>query len=134
MLYLLSFSLWWVVIGGLVTEGLVHGFVLRQLPVKTIWLTIGTNLISAIVGTLVMLPFLVETPLIDWVTESTMLPVVIVIVLFIPVVNISIEYWVGTRIGSLQRTRRTLASFVAGNSLSFGLVLYGSLFHLKPLG
>jgi len=134
MLYLLSFSLWWVVAGGLLIEGLVHGIVLRQAPGRTIWLTIGTNLASAILGTVVMLPFLVETPLIDWVTESTMLPVVIVIVLFIPVINIAIEYWTGTRLWLLLRTRRTVASFVSGNILSFGLVLYGSLYHLKPLG
>lgn len=133
MLYLLSFSLWWVVVGGLLIEGLVHGIILRQPPGKTIWLTIGTNLASSIIGTIVMLPFLVETPLIDWVTEPTMLPVVILIVLFIPVVNIAIEYWTGTRLWSLSRTRRTVASFLAANILSFGLVLYGSL-SLNPLG
>jgi hypothetical protein len=131
MLYLLSFSIWWVVVGGLTIEGLTHRFILRQPAGRTIWLAIGTNAVSAIAGTIVLLPVLVDTSLIDWASGFALNIVLIVVVLAIPLVNFAIEFWAGTRIWSLPRTRRTFASFLAANLLSFGLVAYAILFHVK---
>jgi hypothetical protein len=134
ILYLLSFSIWWVVVGGLMIEGLTHKFILRQSTGKTIWLAIGTNVISAIAGTIVMLPLLLDTPLINWASGPALIVVLAFVVLVIPMVNFAIEFWAGTRMWSLPRTRRTVASFLVANLLSFGLVVYAILFHVKVPG
>ena len=131
MLHLLSFSLWWVVLGGLLIEALVHKLIIRQPLGRTAWYTIGTNVISALGGTLVMLPFLVDSPLVESIPEGALWPSVIVIVLAIPAVNIAVEYIAGTRLWGLPRTRGTVVSFILGNLSSFGLVVYGSLVHIK---
>jgi len=134
MLYLLSFSIWWVVVGGLVIEGLAHKFILQQPIRKSIWVTIGTNAISAIAGTIILLPLLLDTPLINWASGLALNVVLVVVVLAIPLVNFAIEFWAGTRIWLLPRARRTVASFLVANLLSFGLVVYAILFHVKVPG
>lgn len=130
VLYLLSFSLWWVVVGGLIIEAIVHKFVIRQALGRTVWFTIGTNVLSALVGTVVMLPFLIANPLLESIPGFALWPAVIVILVAIPAVNITIEYIAGTRLWGLPRTHGTLLSFVLANLFSFGLVVYGSLFHI----
>jgi hypothetical protein len=128
MLYLLSFTLWWVVVGGLVIEALVHKFLLSVPALRAIWISIGTNLVSALLGTLVLLPVLAYTPLIEAIPEVALLPAIILTVLAIPSVNIALEYLAATRLWGLARSRRTVTAFVIANILSFGLVLYGVSF------
>lgn len=128
MLYLFSFTLWWVVVGGLVVEALIHRFLLPASTGRAVAIAVSTNLVSALLGTLLLLPVLMYTPLTEALPERMLLPAIIVAVVAIPVVNIAIEYLAGTRLWSLGRTRRTLVTFVAANLLSFGLVLYGVSF------
>lgn len=128
MLYLLSFTLWWVVVGGLIIEAVAHKLLLRAPTGRAIGIAVGTNLISALLGTILLLPILVGTPLIDVIPEKMFLPAIVVAVMAIPVVNIAVEYFAGTRLWTLAKTRRTVAAFVVANFLSFGLVLYGVSF------
>ena len=98
MLYLFSFTLWWVVVGGLIIEAAAHKYLLPAPTSRAIGIAIGTNLVSALLGTLLLLPILIYTPFIDALPEQMLLPAIIVAVIAIPVVNIAIEYLACTRL------------------------------------
>ena len=123
--YYLSFSLWWVVLSGLAVEFAVHVVCLRTSMTKTLTLTLISNLASALFGFVVTWPTTFYERGIDLLVPLGIVGILGTVVLIFAV-NVATEYQVAVRLLGTTRTRRTLLSFVAGNALSFAIVVYAA--------
>jgi hypothetical protein len=123
MLYAYTYTVWWVVLAGLVIEGIIYFIAWRRGLWRTVVLTLGVNVASAIVGVVVSfgsLVFLYAPP-------SVMIGFVWSFAPLIFVVTVLIEYFVGVFVFALPRSWRTLGVFAAANVLSVGLAVYEML-------
>ena len=123
--YYLCFSLWWVVLSGLAVEFAVHVACLRTSMWKAIALTLISNLTSALFGFVVTWPTTFYERGIDLLVRLGTVGILGTAVLIFAV-NVVTEYQVAVRLLGTTRTRRTLLSFVAGNALSFAIVVYAA--------
>lgn len=124
--YFYTIAVWWVIAGGLIMEFVVHFLVLRMTAYPLARMVVLSNLASALIG------LLLTWPLVFWEIGVTRLaamgPAAIVgVLVVIFAVNVLVEYLVGLRWLGVQRSGRSLASFVLANTASYALVVWVAL-------
>jgi hypothetical protein len=120
--YIISYSIWWVVLSGLIIEGIFYYLAWRRGVWGTTKLTLGVNAVSALGGAgysygsllfmtspRVMMAFIWSSPLL------------------ILGITVLMEYWAGVLLFALPRTWRTLGVFVAANIPSVAIAIYGTM-------
>jgi hypothetical protein len=119
--YIASYSIWWVVVSGLLIEGVVYYFAWRRGVWATAKLTVGVNAASALAGVIYSLGsflFMAEPKLAIAFIWASPLLILGLTVLF--------EYWAGVWLFTLPRTGRTMLVLVAANIPSVGIAIYGT--------
>jgi len=130
LLYISTYGIWWVVLSGLVVEGIAYSYFLKLDAWKTIKLTLGINLASVLGGLVFTLGSLVPVYV-----EALMLPYLYISPILIYGITVGIEYFAGTRLFNLQRTKHTFLVISLANIPSVGLavwqtiVLFGEALH-----
>jgi len=119
--YIASYSIWWVVLSGLIIEWIVYYLAWRRGLWATTKLTLGVNAVSALGGALYSYgSVLFMTPpklAIAFIWSSPLLILGITVLL---------EYWAGVLLFALPRTWRTLWVFVAANVPSVAIAIFGT--------
>ena len=124
--YYLSFQLWWVVASGLLVEFATHQIFVQSNPVRTLIVTVASNLASALLGFIVTWPATFYEPGINILAYGAPLSVFLIVGLILAL-NIVIEYEVACRLLDYSRSRRVLLSFVVANVLSFAIVVFAAI-------
>jgi hypothetical protein len=119
--YIASYSIWWVVVSGLIIEWIVYYLAWRRALWATTKLTLGVNAVSALGGAIYSYGSMVfmtpPTLAIAFIWSSPLL---------ILGVTVLLEYWAGVWLFALPRNWRTVWVFVAANVPSVGIALYGT--------
>ncbi|SRR6266446_494680 len=123
LLYAYSYAVWWVVVTGLVIEGVVYFFAWRRGFWRTVALTLGVNFASAIAGVAVSF----GSQVFMYTPPAVMIAFVWSYAPLILAVTVTIEYFTGVFVFSLPRSWRTVWVFVAANVPSVALALYETL-------
>ena len=119
--YLASYSIWWVVLSGLVIEWVVYEVAWRRGMWGTTKLTLGVNAVSALGGavyTYGSVAFMAPPRLaIAFIWSSPLLILAITVLL---------EYWAAVLLFALPRTWRTAGVFIIANVPSVAIAIYGT--------
>ena len=120
MLYVYTYTVWWVVVGGLLVECVVYFFAWHRGWWGTLLLTIALNVTSAVAGAIFSigsLLFVVDNPtvLVSFLYASPVL---------VFAMTVAAEYAAGTFLFSLPRSWKTVGVIAAANVPSVGLALY----------
>jgi hypothetical protein len=123
MLYLYSYSVWWVVVAGLLIEGTVYFFSWRRGWWNTLILTLGINIASAVGGAVLSFGSLLflHTPAVVMVNFVRVFPVLVF------AATVGLEYIAGTRVFSLPQSWKTVGVIAAANVPSVGLAIYETI-------
>jgi hypothetical protein len=118
--YLRSYSIWWVVLLGLMIEWIVYYLAWRRGSWATTKLTIGVNAVSALGGAIYCYGSLLfaDGPV------SLVMIFVAPWPLLILGITVLLEYWAGVLLFALPRSWRTALVFGGANVLSVGLTVY----------
>jgi hypothetical protein len=118
--YLRSYSIWWVVLSGLVIEWIVYYLAWRRGLWATTKLTVGVNAVSALGGAIYCYGSLL------FANGPTSLVMIFVAPwpLLILGITVLLEYWAGVLLFALPKSWRTVWVFVGANVLSVGLTVY----------
>ena len=120
LFYVYTYTVWWVVVSGLLVEGVVYYFAWRRGWWGNLLLTVGVNMASAVAGLIFSfgsLLFVVESPvvLLSFMYASPVL---------VFTMTVGAEYAAGTRLFSLPQSWRTVRVIAIANVPSVGLALY----------
>jgi hypothetical protein len=124
LLYAYSYTVWWAILGGLLIEGIVYFFAWHRGFWRTVALTLGVNLASALAG----VAFSLSTQVFLDMAPKVLIAVVWSFVPLVFALTVAIEYYAGVFLFRLPRTRRTLGFFIAANVPSVGLALFAGLY------
>jgi len=124
LIYAYSYTVWWVILPGLLIEGLVYFFAWRRSILGTAVLTVVVNAASAAAG---MLYVLVSLGFLASEVRSLMAGFIWASPLLIFAATVTAEYLTGTRLFNLPRSWKTVAIFAAANVPSVGLAIFGTL-------
>ena len=123
LVYAYSYTVWWVVVGGLATEGVVYFFAWRRGFWRTVALTLAVNLASAVGG----VAFSFGSQVFIDMPSAVMVTVVRSFLPLVFVLTVIIEYFTGVLLFSLPRSWRTLGVFTVANVPSVGLAVYAAI-------
>jgi hypothetical protein len=123
MVYAYTYAVWWVVVAGLVIEGVVYFIAWGQGFWRTVALTLGVNIASAIGGVAFCFASQVflDTP------STVMIAFVWSFAPLMFALTVFVEYFTGVFVFSLSRSWRTLGIFAVANVFSVGLAVYETL-------
>src|SRR5437660_1432961 len=111
LLYAFSYTVWWVVLVGLIVEGVIYFIAWRRGFWRTVALTLGVNFASAVCGVAVSF----GSQVFMYAPTSVMIGFVWSYAPLIFVVTVIIEYLTGVFVFSLPRSWRTVWIFIAAN-------------------
>jgi hypothetical protein len=119
--YFASYSIWWVVVSGLIIEWIVYYLAWRRTLWATTKVTLGVNAVSALGGAIYSYGSMVFVSpprlAIAFLWSSPML---------ILGVTVLLEYWAGVLLFALPRTWRTIWVFVGANVPSVAIAIFGT--------
>jgi len=122
MFYVYTYTVWWVVLTGLVVEGVVYFVAWRRSLWSTVSLTVGINIASALGGGLFSLGSLLFLgPPILMISFIYASPVLVF------AITVAAEYVAGTRVFSLPRSWKTASIIALANVPSVGLAIYETM-------
>ena len=124
LIYAYTYRVWWVILPGLLIEGLIYAVAWRRGIRSTAVLTIVVNAASAVAGMLYValsLAFLASG------VGSVMMGFIWASPVLIFGATVTAEYLAGTRLFKLPRSWTTLAIFAAANIPSVALAIYGTV-------